>query len=246
MAIAVSEAAATAIAAAIREGNVQQLAIYETFITYLELNYGKPGSLIPGTPAAVQLAQARAINDIPPILTTMLDQQQKMVSAIEVIQNALAGISSQIASGVTTQQVAVSDQIKMNKFKKQSANDALDRAGLPPVEVKEPAFKEATEEAVQDTLIFKSQIGISTLIERQISEAFAWVALTMADLIKNSFLGDAAEGVVKIIKGWLGIKEKEVTQVKSLAATKADARGILLGEPLPIGTAVQAATSPLP
>jgi hypothetical protein len=246
MAVAVSDSAATAIAAAI-ENQTKVIAAQNTFIEgFLLANFSPAGATVPNTPVAISRVAASGINDMTVLLTTMIDQQQKMVSAIELIQNALAGVSSQIASGVTTQQVAVSDQIKMNKFKKQSANDALDRAGLPPVEVKEPAFKEATEEAVQDTLIFKSQIGITTLIERQISEAFAWVALTMADLVKNSFLGDAAKDVVRIVKGWLNIKEQDVTQVKSLAATKADARGILLGEPVPIGTAVQTVVGPLP
>ena len=246
MAVAVSDSAATAIAAAI-ENQTKVMVAQNTFIEgFLLANFSPAGATVPNTPVAISRVAASGINDMTVLLTTMIDQQQKMVSAIELIQNALAGVSSQIASGVTTQQVAVSDQIKMNKFKKQSANDALDRAGLPPVEVKEPAFKEATEEAVQDTLIFKSQIGITTLIERQISEAFTWVALTMADLVKNSFLGDAAKDLVKIIKGWLNIKEQDVTQVKSLAATKADARGILLGEPVPIGTAVQTVVAPLP
>ena len=240
MAVAVSDSAATAIAAAI-ENQTKVIAAQNTFIEgFLLANFSPAGATVPNTPVAISRVAASGINDMTVLLTTMIDQQQKMVSAIELIQNALAGVSSQIASGVTTQQVAVSDQIKMNKFKKQSANDALDRAGLPPVEVKEPAFKEATEEAVQDTLIFKAQIGISTLIERQISEAFTWVALTMADLIKNSFLGSAAAEGVKIVKGWLGIKEPNVTQVKSLAAEKADIRGLLLADPAPAGKAAQA------
>jgi hypothetical protein len=235
LAVAVSETAAAAIATAIEQQTVQQAALYSTFIAYLDLNFGQAAAVIPGSPAAAVRAQAQALNDIPVLLTSMLDQQQKTVAALEGLQVALAGVSSQIASGVTTAQVAVSDQIKMNKFKKQTANEALERAGLPPTEVKEPDFAQATKEAVDDTLLFKAQINITTLIERQISDAFSWVGLTMADLVKNSFVGDAARSAVLVIKGWLGIKEPILLSIKTGAGVKADARALLLADPVPIG-----------
>jgi hypothetical protein len=236
MAIAVSEAAATAIAAAIEKQTAVMVTQNALFNTFLTANFSPAGALVPNTPVAISRVTANGINDMTVIMTTMLDQQQKTVAALEVLQNALAGISSQIASGVTTAQVAASDQIKMNKFKKQTANEALERAGLPPTEVKEPAFKEATKEAVEDTLIFKSQIGISTLIERQISDALSWIGLTMTDLIANSIVGDTAKSVIGKIKVFLGIKEPIVLTIKTGAAAKADARGVLLADPVPIGS----------
>lgn len=234
MAIAVSEAAATAIAAAIREGNVQQLALYQTFIAYLDLNFGQSAATIPGSPAAVQRGQAQAINDISILLANMMDQQQKLVSAIEVVQTSLASISSQAAASVTTQQLALSDQLKSNKFKQQTTNDSLKRAGLPETKVTEQTFAESTKEMVDDTLVLKSQIGIASLVERQISGAVQWIGQTMLDLVSQTFIGAGARQAVLTIKGWLGFKEPIVLSVKTGVAAKAATRGAFLTDPTPL------------
>jgi hypothetical protein len=234
MAIAVSEAAATSIAAAIREQTINQTALYSTFIAYLDLNFGQSAALIPGSPATAQRVQAQAVNDISVVLTNMMDQQQKLISSIEVIQTALAGLNSQAAAGVTTQQLALSDQIKANKFKQQTTNDSLKRAGLPETKVAEESFIESTKEMVDNTLILKSQISVASLIERQLSDALKWIGTTMLDLVSQTFIGAAARGFVTTIKGWIGIKDPIAQSAKIGVAGKAAARAGLLVDPAPI------------
>jgi hypothetical protein len=234
MAVAVSDAAAVAIAAAIEKQTVQQLAIYQTFIAYLDLNFAQSAASIPGSPAMAQRVQAQAVNDISVVLTNMMDQQQKLVSAIEVIQTALAGLNSQAAAGVTTQQLALSDQLKANKFKQQTTNDSLKRAGLPETEVTEKSFAESTKEMVDNTLTLKSQISIASLVERQLSDALQWISTTIFDLVSQTFIGATARGFVTTIKGWIGIKEPEAQSVKSGIAGKAAARSGLLVDPAPL------------
>jgi hypothetical protein len=232
MAVAVSEAAATAIAAAIREQTVQQGTLYVSLIAYLNLNFGQAAATIPGSPAAVQRAQAQAVNDIVTVLSNMMDQQQKMVSAIEVIQTALAGLNSQAAAGVTTQQLALSDQVKSNKFKQQTTNDSLKRAGLPETEVAEESFIESTKEMIDNTLTLKTQISFASLVERQLSDAIKWIATTMFDLVSQTFIGAAARGFVNTIKGWLGIKEPQAASAKVGVAGKSATRAAALVDPL--------------
>jgi hypothetical protein len=234
MAIAVSEAAATAIAAAIREQTIQQGTLYVSLIAYLNLNFGQAATAIPGSPAAAQRVQAQAVNDISVVLTNMMDQQQKLISAIEVIQTALAGLNSQAAAGVTTQQLALSDQIKANKFKQQTTNESLKRAGLPETEVAEESFLESTKEMIDNTLSLKTQITIASLIERQLSDAITWIGTTMLDLVSQTFIGAAARGFVTIIKGWIGIKDPVAQSAKIGIAGKAAARAGLLVDPAPI------------
>jgi hypothetical protein len=161
----------------------------------------------------------------------MMDQQQKMVSAIEVIQTALAGVNSQVAAGVTTQQLALSDQIKANKFKQQTTNESLKRAGLPETEVAEESFLESTKEMIDNTLTLKTQISFASLVERQLSDAIKWIATTMFDLVSQTFIGAAARGFVTTIKGWLGIKEPEATSAKIGVAGKSAVRSAALVDP---------------
>ena len=236
MSLVVSDTAALAIATAIEAQTVQQGALYATFIAYLDLNFGQAAAVIPGSPAMAQRIQAQNSTDILVVMSNMLAQQQSLVAEIQVIQTALAGISSQVASGVTTMQISTADQIKANKFQQQTTNASLKRAELPETEVTDETFAESTKKLVDDTLTFKSQIGISTLIESQITSAITWTSTTAGNFVSTSFVGQAVQNstIFQRIKGFfIAAKETKTEALKATIAVSAETRGKALLDPAP-------------
>lgn len=232
MAVAVSDTAAMAIAAAIKEQNIQQLALYETFIAYLDLNFGTSATSLPGTPAAVARMQAQALNDISVLLSEMIDQQKKLTASVQVLQSSLGNISANVAAGVTTQQLAVADQIKNNKFQQETTNASLERAELPKTIIQPTEIVESIQGAVQDTLVIKSQVKASALVEEQITSAVSWTTTTVNNIIANSFIGTAATNAWGTLKGWLNISDPPIKQ--TIAEAKAATRNSLLVDPTTI------------
>jgi hypothetical protein len=85
-----------------------------------ETLWGKAGLAIPGSPIAMMQVQAQSINDMASMIASMLERQKEMTEAISSIRTSLAGVSSHMASAVTTQQVSLTEQIKNNKFTQQT------------------------------------------------------------------------------------------------------------------------------
>lgn len=238
MAIAVSEAGALKVAAAIDKQtgvlNTQLTAIN----TLLTNNFSPDAALTPLTPVAIAQTQAQSMNDMHMIMTSMLDQQQKIVAALEVVQSGMASVSSQMAAGVTTAQLAAADQIKANKFQQQTTNASLKRADLPETEVTDESFLESTKKLVDDTLTFKSQIAVTSLIEEQITSAISQAATILGNMVSNSFIGAAARDLFGAAKSFIGIKEPGTEAVKATSEAAAATRAGLLGDtkpPLTVG-----------
>jgi len=241
MAIAVSDAAANAIALAIENQTKVMVAQNLALNGFLSANFSPAGSTLPSSPVAIARVQAQTLNDIHLVMTNMLSQQQLLIASVDVLQTGLAGISSQVASGVTTNQLAVADQIKANKFQQQTTNASLKRADLPETEVSDESFLESTKKIVDDTLTFKSQIGISTLVEEQITSAISWTSTTVGNFISTSFIGDAVRDsavIQRIKKFFIATKEKEQEAAKTISQAAADTRAKLLVDvkpPIPAG-----------
>ncbi len=240
MAIAVSEAGALKVAAAI-DRQTKVIAAQNTFIEgFLLANFSPAGSTVANTPITIARVQAQSINDMLVVMSNMLAQQQSMVASIEVIQTALAGVSSQVAAGVTTAQLATADQIKANKFQQQTTNASLKRADLPETEVSDESFLESTKKLVDDTLNFKSQIGISSLVEKQITSAIDWTVTTTGNFVQTSFVGQAVQNskIIKRIKDFfITTRETKTEALKATIAISAETRGKLLADPAPKGDA---------
>jgi hypothetical protein len=234
MAVAVSEAAATAIAGAIEKQTAMMLAQNVTFNAFLTANFTPVGAFVPNTPIAVARVHAQSMNDIHLILVNMFDQQQKTVKALEVLQSGLAVLSSQVAAGVTTAQLATVDQIKANKFQQKTTNESLKRADLPETQVDNQSFLESTKTVVNDVATFKTQIGISSLIEGQITTAITWTSTTLGNMVSNSFIGDGARQALGAVKTFIGITEPKAEIAKRLSETSALLRKDLLVDPVPI------------
>lgn len=105
---------------------------------------------IPGTPAANIAAMAESLNDISGLLTDVVEQQQEINQNLQLISRSMSRISSNIGMGVTTNQLAYLDQAKNNQFTQQQSNAALERAGLPPTEVKQGDFNTRVTTTIKD------------------------------------------------------------------------------------------------
>lgn len=229
MAVAVSDAAALKIAASIEKlivSNEKQYAIINSFLVQ---NLTPAGATAPNTPIAVLRAQALAINDMAVLMAEMIDQQKKLTSTVKVLQSAMGSVSANIAAGVTTQQLVAADQIKNNQFQQQTTNAALVRAELPPTVVQPTAIRASIESAVTDTLVVKSQVKASALVEEQITSAVSWTQTTVTNIVADSFIGSAATSAWTTLKGWLNITEPPVKE--TVAEGKAKVRGTLLADP---------------
>ena len=177
--------------------------------------WGTLGLAIPGSPIAVMQVQAQSLNDMASMMASMMEQQKEMTEAISSIRTSLAGVSSHMAAGVTTQQVALTEQIKNNKFQQQTTNDALKRADLPATEVLPNSLVESTVAIVQDVSMVKGQIYVAGLVEDSLSKAATWTTTVVSDYVSETFIGSAARTAKATVKTWLGIVDPPL---KSIAA----------------------------
>jgi hypothetical protein len=199
--------------------------------------WGVAGLAIPGSPIAVMQVQAQSLNDMASMMASMMEQQKEMTEAISSIRTSLAGVSSHMAEGVTTQQVALTEQIKNNKFTQQTTNEALERADLPPTKVLPADLVESSTSLVKDVSMVKGQIYVAGLVEDSISKATTWTTTVVSNYISESFIGAAARSAKATIKGWLKIEDPPLKSV--IAQGNAVKRSVRIGptpapEPLPL------------
>jgi len=186
--------------------------------------WGQAGLKIPGSPIAMMQVQSQSINDMASMMASMMEQQKEMTEAISSIRTSLAGVSSHLAAGVTTQQVALTEQIKNNKFTQQTTNDALQRAELPPTQVLPADLVDGTKILVQDVSMVKGQIFVAGLVEDSISKAATWTTNIVSDYISESFIGASARSAKATIKAWLKIEDPPSKAI--IAETNSIARNI--------------------
>jgi hypothetical protein len=194
---------------------------------HTESLWGTAGLAIPGSPICMMQVQAQSLNDMATLMASMSAQQKEMIEAISSIRTSLAGVSSHLAAGVTTQQVALTQQIKNDKFTQQTTNAALERAELPPTKVLPDDLAEDTVAIVKDVTMVKGQIYVGGLVEDSISKATTWTTTIVTDYISESFIGVAAGKAKQAIKTLLGITDPGVKEsAAEIAAGKRNIRTI--------------------
>lgn len=203
---------------------------------HTESLWGQAGLLIPGSPISLMQVQAQSLNDMTSMMASMMEQQKEMTEAISSIRTSLAGVSSHMAAGVTTQQVALTEQIKNNKFTQQTTNAALERADLPPTKVLPVDFVEDTKVLIDDVSIVKGQIYIAGLVEDSISKATTWTTTVVSDYISETFIGSAARTAKATVKAWLKIEDPPLKSITAEAnSVLRNARvGPTISKPLPV------------
>jgi hypothetical protein len=182
--------------------------------------WGTAGLAIPGSPICMMQVQAQALNDIASLMASMADQQKAMSENITLIQGAIAGLTGHVASGVTTAQIAVTDQINNNKFNQATTNSALERADLPPTEVTSGDLLETTQKTIADVTQFKGQIYAAGLVESSLSTGITWGVQQGQDLILKGYMAVGGNKITAAFKKFFNISSPPA---KALAAEAAAA-----------------------
>lgn len=166
-------------------------------------NTGPIGRDVPGTLSASVNAMARSLNDLSNNSASILEKQGELVSAIGSVQTSVSRVSSTINAGVTTQQMALSDQIQNNKFQQLTTNAALERADLPPTEVPPETLSDKVKETIDTVSDLKTQVFAAGIVERGLTEAVTWTATTVQNNIAETYIGAGAASAWGTVKGWL-------------------------------------------
>jgi hypothetical protein len=197
--------------------------------TFLTTNYGIASLSIPGSQGAINQSAAGALNDMSMMIASMMSTATETSLAIKGVQVALAGVSAQVAQGVTTQQMAVADQIKNNQFQQATTNAALTRSDLPPTVVPTQTFQERLSATINDTVSFKSLVGASSLISSTLSDAATYTTTLVTGYIAESYVGTSAVAAWTAIKTFFGFNAPEQVAKQSATELKVAARTAKIG-----------------
>jgi hypothetical protein len=192
--------------------------------------WGSAGLLDPLSPISVMREQADALSDIANMLSAISKKQKDIEGALTSIRGSVSNVSAGVHAGVTTAQIAVTDQINNNKFNQTTTNAALERADLPPTTVTAGDLSKTTQSTIQNVTEFKGQVYAANLVEEQISRAATWTSDIVGDIIKDSFIGSAAKSISTTVKGWFA-KEKLPEVAVELKSQKRSVK--MLSEPIP-------------
>jgi len=188
------------------------------------LNFSPNASEIPGTPAASLQVIAGALNDLANIMASTMDSASEQTAGLRIIATALAGINSQEAASVSTQQLAFADQLHNNEFQQMTTNAALERSDLPPTVVPDTGLTDKINKGISDSGIIKAQTTAIGFVETQIGDAVRWTTITLTGWVAESYIGTFAAQRVLAVKEWLGITKKEELSKKKIAEGKSITR----------------------
>jgi hypothetical protein len=192
MAIAVSEAAATAIAVAVQ----QQTA-------FMQVAFGSTAGVTPGTIAWTINSlnkQAEITNQELQAIATQLRTVNTAIGTLatelEKNRTGLANIQFTMSRQVATQQIAVANEIRVAKFQEQTVNTALKEAGKPPIEVTPTNFVDGVKTSVEDISVLNAQTTIAATITNVVSNAITegiqisttWAAQTAVGAFVTSYV----------------------------------------------------------
>jgi hypothetical protein len=167
MAVAVSDAAAQAIAAAI----LQQTA-------FMQGAFGSQAGITPGTIAWTinslnkqDVEIIKSLNAIEKQLQSINTAVVTLSSEMEKNRTGLANIQFTMSRSLATQQLAVANDIRVAKFQEKTVNTALEEAGKPPIEVTPTNYADGVKASVEDISIVNAQTTIAATVASIVGNA---------------------------------------------------------------------------
>lgn len=205
--VVVSEVAATQIATAVTAASAANVAAMTAHNLILEKLFGTTATVAsPGGITAATTASAASIGD----LLSKMDSQTKAIneltvamskvaSSVETITTAAANIQYTMTKQLTTQQLQAADQIKNNKFQQITTNAALERAELPPTEVKPTDMKTSIINGVNEISVINLQTTATNVITETLADSTVkglkisqeWIAQSAFGKWITSYYGEA-------------------------------------------------------
>jgi hypothetical protein len=152
----------------------------------LDLLFGTTGSTVVGT-------LSNSANQIMKVQADSLKNQGKTLENINNAMAAIGNLSSQVAAlsntvaqGVATQQIAVADQIKKNKFDQNATQAALERNGLPAVEVTTPEILDTITENASSALQIAASASAAGVAQNVASTAVAKASTYITGMLPDT------------------------------------------------------------
>lgn len=204
--VVVSEVAATAIAGAITAQTTANQANLVLLLASLEKQFGPAATKIPGTIPAILAGQLGTSSDILKSINAQTEAIEKLTlamgkvaSSVESITTAAANIQYTANQQLVTTQLAVADQLNNNKFQQLTTNAALERAELPPTEVKPDELKVSVTNAVSNVGVVQAQVAATSYITDSLSKGATeglrisqeWVAQSAFGKFISSYYAEA-------------------------------------------------------
>jgi hypothetical protein len=155
----------------------------------------------------------------------MVESTQAIASNLTTIASVLSGMSGQMATSVTTQAMAVADQINNNKFQQVTTNAALKRSDLPETVVPTDSLAKTFQDTATSVTSFKAQVGAANLVQTGIQESFEYGKTLATQYLKDSFIGTWGANVRGFFKGLIKVTETEIESKKKLVTANASKRG---------------------
>jgi hypothetical protein len=167
MAIAVSDAAAMAIAVAIKEQTL-----------FLQVAFGSQAGITPGTIAWTinslnkqDVEIIKSLNAIEKQLRSINVAMGTLSSEMEKNRTGLANMQVTMSRSLAVQQLSVANEIKATKFQEKTVNTALAEAGKPPIEVTPTNYTDTVKSAVEDISIVNAQTLAAATVGNIVSNA---------------------------------------------------------------------------
>lgn len=186
----------------------------------LEKQFGPASSKIPGSLTASSAGSLALLNYVYNEITNLTQAVDDLNVAIADISKeinvgnrGLANISTTMTKQLTTQQVALVDQIKNNQFQQASTNAALADAGKPAVVVPKQSFQDNVKTTVQEVTEIKGSIAVAGWVEGFLTET---VTEANAELLKWTAETEIGKGAIKL---WADLKAKATTIFSTKKAT---------------------------
>ena len=207
----------------------RQMSTAQQFIAW-SLSAPSSSEVDVGSLMSVLTAQAQAINDIATMQSDMLTAHQSIATNLTVIASVLSGISGQMSTMVTTQVMAVADQINNNKFQQVTTNAALKRSDLPETVVPADSLDKTFKDTASSVTAFKAQVGAANLVQNGITESFAYGQTLATQYLKDTFVGTWGDNVKQFFKKFIKASPSEIAieTKKEVLQVNASKRGTKL------------------
>jgi hypothetical protein len=208
---------------------LRQMSTAQQFIAW-SLSAPSSSEVDVGSLMSVLTAQAQAINDMATMQSDMLTAHQSIATNLTVIASVLSGISGQMSTVVTTQVMAVADQINNNKFQQVTTNAALKRSDLPETVVPTDSLAKTFQDTATSVTSFKAQVSAANLVQDGINESFKYGQTLATQYLKDSFIGTWGDNVKTFFKGFINSSPSEIATEakKEVLQVNASKRGTKL------------------
>ncbi len=186
----------------------------------------------PGTPATSMYVAASSLNDMAGMMSDLIVETRKTNANLEIMIQTLNALQTSVAVQTTTQQLTYLDQAKNNAFNQATTNAALQRADLPPTQVKSGDFANTVSSTIQEVSVLDLQSKVVTITQQGIASAQNFAVEQGKWLVEKAWVGSGAASLAnKVKEAWNKLFNQTENVRTAVVDKKAAVRTTLLGVP---------------